>query len=324
MQTQLSRKDFLKTLAALCVAALTPLPLSGCRDEQEVVKVQGRVPPQRQPSAGRSAPSHPDLAVVTGDTPADITRKAIETLGGMQRFVRAGDKIVVKPNILCSREPHYAVTTNPDVIEAIVRLCVAAGANDVLVIDRPTSGVDEAYRVTGIGAAAERGGGRVRILGERDFVDVAIPRGVALTQWPVARDVLDADVLINVPIAKHHSLTGVTLGIKNLMGIIGGNRGQLHWGIDQKLADLSTLIAPQLTIVDANRVLVRNGPSGGSLDDVKEMKTVVAGTDPVLVDSYATTLFGMKPADIAHIAKAEKMGLGSHDLEKSDIIRIAL
>lgn len=324
MNARLSRKDFLKALAALYVAALQINLLTGCAAKQEAFDIKGQIPPQRKPVDGQDKRRFADLAVAEGGSPGENTEKAIAALGGMARFVRKGDRVVVKPNILSAREPQYAITTNPDVIGAIVALCVEAGAGDVLVIDSPTTGVDEAYRVTGIGAAAERSGGRVRVLNDNDFTDVAIPDGKALKRWPISRDVLGADVLINVPIAKHHSLTGVTLGMKNLMGIIGGNRGQLHWDIDQKLADLSTLIKPQLTVLDANRVLVRNGPSGGSLDDVEERKIVVAGVDRVLVDTYGASLFGLGPDDIGHIAIAIKMGLGSHDLEKSDIIRVAL
>jgi len=323
MDEKISRRDLVKSLAALYLAALGIPLLSGCSKEQTAAKIEGQVPPVRDKvTAVPEKEEVTDLVVVTGDSPGQNTQTAIDAMGGIKKFVREGDKVVVKPNILHAAEPQYAVTTNPEVIGMIVAQCVSAGASDVLVIDRPTRGADMAYEVTGIGPATKKAGGRVKILADRDFTEVAIPKGLILKSWPVARDVLNADALINVPIAKQHGVTGLTLGMKNLMGIIGGNRGLIHQDIHQKLADLSTLIIPSLTVLDATRILVRNGPSGGSLDDVVKRDTVVAGIDPVLVDAFGTTLFDMQPADIGYIVRAAEMGLGSDDVFGSYIKRM--
>jgi uncharacterized protein (DUF362 family) len=135
---------------------------------------------------------------------------------------------------------------------------------------------------------------------------------------------LDCDVFINLPVAKHHSLTRLSLGIKNIMGVLGGNRGEIHNGIDQKLADLCTVIRPKLTIMDATRILVANGPQGGSLSDVRQTNLLIAGTDPVAVDAYSTTLFNLKPADIEYITRCHRLGLGEMDLAKVNIQEIDL
>ncbi|NOQ66095.1 MAG: DUF362 domain-containing protein, partial [Desulfobacterales bacterium] len=155
----------------------------------------------------------------------------------------------------------------------------------------------------------------------RKFVPVNIERGKALNRLEIYRDALEADTYINVPIAKHHSLSKLTLGLKNSMGVLGGNRGQMHQNIGQKLADLATVIRPKLTVIDATRILLRNGPQGGNIDDVKVLDTVVASADPVACDAFATTLFDMQPKEISSTVAAYKMGLGEMDLARMQIIQ---
>jgi len=154
---------------------------------------------------------------------------------------------------------------------------------------------------------------------DRKFVPVIIKQGSSLKEWSFYRDALEADCYINVPVAKHHSSSGLSLGLKNAMGVIGGRRGMLHFNLGAKIADLNLVIQPALTLVDATRVIVRNGPSGGSLEDVKILNTIIAGTDPVAVDAYATTLFGLKPQDIPSTVEGFKHGLGQMDLDRCHI-----
>jgi uncharacterized protein (DUF362 family) len=157
---------------------------------------------------------------------------------------------------------------------------------------------------------------------QRKFIPIRIDNGKSIKEWDFYRDALEADCYINVPIAKHHGLSGLTLGLKNIMGVIGGRRGKLHKNIGQNLADLNTVIRPQLTVIDATRILLNNGPQGGSPYDVKVKDMVIASTDTVAADAYATTLFGLKPEDIESTKAAYQMGLGEMNLSKIDIIYI--
>jgi uncharacterized protein (DUF362 family) len=261
----------------------------------------------------------PILSTATGTNYKNIVIDAVDGLGGMKLFVTTGDVVVVKPNIGWNSTPQLGGNTHPTVVKTLVELCLDAGASKVKVFDRTCHDARKTYDSSGIMAAVEGlGDSRATIsyIDDRKFVSMPIPQGKTLTEWEFYKDVLEADRFINVPVAKNHGSTTLTLSMKNLMGIIGGNRGQIHWSIDQKLADISTLIKPDLIVLDATRVMLRGGPSGGNINNVVVKNHVVAGTDPVAVDSYGTTLFGMKGTDIGHIKAAYDMGLGEIDLSK--------
>jgi uncharacterized protein (DUF362 family) len=255
------------------------------------------------------------LAVARGNDPAAITQAALAALGGIERFVRAGDEVVVKPNICVDyHPPEYAATTNPTVVATLVTLCLGAGARRVRVMDTPFGGTAEAaYAISGIAEAVQAAGGEMEVMSRVKFAEFAIPEGRDITAWEVYRDVLEADVLIDVPIAKHHSLARLTLGGKNLLGVTR-NPNQLHRNLDQRIADLVSLVRPTLTVVDAVRILVAHGPTGGSLNDVRQADTVIASHDIVAADAYAATLFGLTGADIGYVRAAADMGLGTMEL----------
>ena len=257
----------------------------------------------------------PYLAVVRGARPGEITARAIAALGGIERFVKAGADVIIKPNICVAHQTYeYAATTNPEVVATLVRLCLGAGARRVRVMDLPFSGTAEAaYVQSGIAEAVRAAGGQMELMSSLKYRQVGIPQGQDLKRCQVYGEILDADLVINVPIAKHHSLARLTLGHKNLMGVIS-DRGALHHNLGQRLADLASLVRPALTVVDAVRILVRNGPSGGNLADVRLTNTVIASADMVAADAYATRLFGLQPADIAYIPAAARMNLGRMDL----------
>ena len=261
----------------------------------------------------------PDLAVVTGDDPAANVRAALAMLGGMGRFVAKGNKVVLKPNVLTGRAPEYAVTTNPQVLAALVTLCYEAGASAVTVLDSPTSSPRAAFEESGIAQAVSAVDGQVKYLTGRNFEKIEIPQGKLLRSWPLVTDVFDADVFINVPIAKTHGMAGLTMSMKNLMGIMGGARGTIHVDFAQKIVDVNSLVRPHLVVLDAYRILTRNGPTGGNLADVKTLKTVVAGTDQVAVDAYGAGFFGVQPADLGYLVKAAEQGLGTIDLARLSV-----
>ncbi len=266
----------------------------------------------------------PDLAVVTDGGPAAMTRKAMELLGGMKRFVSKDDIVVVKPNIGWDRSPEQAANTNPEVVAEVIKMCLEAGAKKVRVFDRSCNTATRCYEHSGIQKAASDAGAEVSYMVDTGFSNIKLPEAEVLKNWPLYKPALEADVLIDVPIAKVHGATYLTMGIKNLMGIMGGDRGRVHWSIDDKLADLANFVRPHLTILDAYRILLRNGPQGGSLKDVELRKTIVAGPQIATVDAYGATLFGIKPQELAHVVKSSEFGLGEIDLDKVNIKKMSL
>lgn len=255
------------------------------------------------------------LAVVRGEDPAAITERAIATIGGMERFVKEGDTVVVKPNACnANRTFEYASTTNPIVVATVVRLCLGAGAGRVIVLDYPFSGSPEAaYAKSGIGEAVVAAGAELDPISQMRYVKVPIPDGRDLKEWTFYQPVLDADLVVNVPIAKHHGTTRLTLSAKNLMGTVQ-SRNALHRNLHQRIADITSRVRPQLTVMDAVRILMANGPTGGNLDDVRVMNTVLASHDLVAIDAYACSFFDVAPEEIGYIGICADMGLGTMDL----------
>lgn len=253
-----------------------------------------------------------------------LVAQVLETLGTISKFVTTGDRVVIKPNMAWDRNPAQAANTHPQVVKALVELSLDAGAGKVMVFDRTCNEERRCYVNSGIqDAMATVKDSRLKYYhpDSRKFVPVDIKRGKAIRRLEIYKDALEADTYINVPIAKHHSLSRLTLGLKNSMGVLGGNRGQMHQNIGQKLADLATVVKPKLTVIDATRVLLRNGPQGGDIDDVKILDTVIASADPVACDAYATTLFDLQPEEISSTVAAYKLGLGEMDLAKMRIIQ---
>jgi len=257
----------------------------------------------------------PEMVVVQGDDPARIARRAVEELGGIRRFVSRGDVVVVKPNVAWDRTPEQAANTNPAVVAEVCRLCLEAGARRVVVTDVSINDARSCFARSGIAAAARTAGAEVVLPEERLFREVDL-RGRTLNSWPVLEPFLSADKTINIPIAKHHSLTGASLGMKNWYGILGGPRQRLHQSIHESLVDLADFMRPTLTIVDAFRVLLRNGPGGGNLADVAFRKTLIAGTDPVALDAYAAkAYFDLDWHTLQYLKLASERQLGTLDFE---------
>ncbi len=266
-----------------------------------------------------AAPAPNTLSVGKGTNYKNAVIDALGGIGGIGAFISGGERVVVKPNIGWDSLPRYGGNTHPVVVKTIVEMCLDAGAKRVLVFDNPCDDARRTYATSGIKAAVEglkNPKAKIEYIDDNKWVTKRLPRGKKLTEWTFYKEALEADKLINVPVAKNHGSSTLTLSMKNLMGVIGGNRGQIHWGIDQKLADISSFIKPALIVLDATRVMLGGGPSGGDLNDVRVTNRVIAGVDPVAVDSYGATLFGMKGADIGHIVRAAEMGLGQIDLSK--------
>ncbi len=287
---------------------------------------QSTAAPDAQPDQ-TSEPTNGDayLAVARGDDAAEITRRAVAAIGGIELFVKSGDDVIIKPNICTDYYSYeYAATTNPIVVATLVSLALSAGAARVRVMDNPFGGTAQsAYKKSGIEDAVNSAGGEMEVMNRNKFLKAEIPDGLDIDQWEFYKDILDADVVIDVPIAKDHGTTGLTLGAKNLMGTII-DRGKIHANIHQRIADLTSRIRPALTVVDAVRILMDNGPTGGNLNDVKLMNTVIASADIVAADAYGASLFGMKGSDIGYIQAAADMGLGTLDLTSIKIEELSV
>jgi len=264
----------------------------------------------------------PQVAVAEGKDYPKITRNAINALGGMKRFVKPGNIVVVKPNMGWDRSIEQGANTHPLVVQAIVEEALAAGAKKVKVFDRTCNDERRCYVNSGIESALKgMKNVEVKYIEEERFKKVALG-GKSLKEWDLYGEALSADVYINVPVAKHHGLSKLTLGLKNVMGIMGGKRGNIHKNIDVALADINAAFKPHLTVIDATRILTAHGPQGGDLKDVKIMNTVIASTDTVAADAYATTLFGMKPEEIPVTVAAYQRGLGEMRLDRIKIVKV--
>jgi uncharacterized protein (DUF362 family) len=293
----LNRRTFLRIMAGGAAASMFPL------DRLRAFPLTGEDPCT--------------FAVVKGADPAAVTRKAIELLGGMSTFVSKGDVVFVKPNISWDRPPAQAATTNPAVVEAVVTMVLEAGAKKVIIADNTCNDARRSYTNSGIKEAGEKAGAKVPFMEKRKFVKTDLG-GEVIKKWDVYREVLEADKIINVPIAKHHGLSQVTLSMKNLMGLVGGNRSMMHQKMSESIVDLAAYFKPTLTILDAVRILTANGPQGGTLKDVRKLDTVAASADLVKIDAFGVSLFGdalpsTDAASFPHIGMAENRGLGTAD-----------
>jgi uncharacterized protein (DUF362 family) len=258
----------------------------------------------------------PDVVIAQGGEPAQLVQAALRELGSMQRFVSRNDVVLVKPNIGWDRTPEQAANTNPEVVAEIVRQCLSAGAKKVIVTDVSCNDARRCFQRSGIGEAARNAGAEVLLPDASRFKEVDL-EGEVLRNWQVYEPFLTADKIINVPIAKHHSLTGATIGMKNWFGMLGGQRNQLHQHIHESLVDLADFVRPTLTVVDCYRVLLRNGPTGGSLEDVALKKTLVAGTDPVAIDAYvAKAYWNLSVDSMPYLKLASQRGLGRNEFNK--------
>ena len=297
MTSQVSRREFLRRSAAVgagAALAATGLPLVSVGRELDV---------HRPPI---------DLAIVNGGSPARNCLAAVDALGGMSRFVKPGDRVVVKPNPVGSNPPEMAINTHPAMVETVVRECLRVGAREVVALSNDDL---HGFTANGIGPAVESAGGVLKALRRREeFRRILVPRGRILRWVEIAEDVLDADVFINMPIVKHHQGARVTLAMKNLMGV-NWDRAFFHQtDLQQTIAELATAVHHHLVILDANHVLLTNGPVGPG--EVKVVNQVIAGVDPVAVDAYATRYFDLEPSTIGHIRLAHDLGVGEIDLSR--------
>jgi uncharacterized protein (DUF362 family) len=276
-----------------------------------------RVPDHRVQAQGDAS----KMAIVRGPDAGENVRRAIEAIGGIQAFVGRGESVVIKPNVGWNRMPEQAANTNPEVVAAVITAVKGAGASKIWVFDVPVNNAERCFARSGIEEAARAAGATVLIPGSDDFRPVRVG-GATLNTAQVFWALLEADRVINVPVVKHHGLTGATLAMKNWYGVLGGHRTLLHQDIHRSVVDLAMMVKPTFTVLDGTRVLMANGPSGGSLDDVKTMNVVAASRDEVAIDAFGATLLGRHARDLAFIGLAEQKGLGTSDYRSLDPVEI--
>ncbi len=310
--------------------------MSGRADRREVLKrlaqaglvlgasgalgALGLISPGRWRGTGRPVPLRdhripddvrwPAVTVARGPDPARLVRAAIGALGGIERFVRPGESVLLKPNMAWDRSVEQGANTHPAVVAEVIRLCRQARAARVVVAEVPVHDAARAAERSGIRRAALEAGAELVLPSDAGFSTVALS-GAVLDHWEVFDPMLGADRVINLPVVKDHALTRLTCGLKNWYGLLGGTRARLHQEIHRSIVDLAAAMRPTLTVVDATRIMVRGGPTGGRLEDVVATNAVAAGTDPVALDAWGAKLMGVDPADVPYLVIAEGRGLGS-------------
>jgi uncharacterized protein (DUF362 family) len=255
-----------------------------------------------------------EVGIATGEDYAKAVTSAVDLIGGMGAFVKPGHVVVVKPNIGWNSPPEVKATTDPLVVRTLVHLCFKAGASRVYVFDRSVSNPRLAYVTSGIQKAAEEAGAQVlhvdNVGDAKIYARVTIPDATFITESLVNRYAMECDTFVNVPIAKHHGEAGLTLAMKNLMGITGDQRGKWHWGLDEALVDINRKVRSHLTVVDASSIMLRGGPTGGNPSYLKRLDTFMASSNVVSADAEAAKLFGRDAAAMPYLVRAEKAGLG--------------
>jgi uncharacterized protein (DUF362 family) len=266
-----------------------------------------------------------DLTAVMGGEPDVMFDKAIAAMGGISKYVKKNQKVVIKPNIGWDTSPERAANTNPKLVKRIVEQCLQAGAKEVVVFDFTCDNWQKCYANSGIEKAVKDAGGKMAPgNNESSYHPVKIPKGKSLKEAKEHELILGADVFINVPILKNHQGASLTISMKNMMGIIW-DRGFWHRNnLHQCIADFATYRKPTLNVVDAYRVMKKNGPKGVSVSDIALMKSLIISEDIVAADAASAKLFGVDPASIDHIRIAAEMGVGRIDLDKLNINRIKL
>lgn len=277
---------------------------------------------------GLTVAAAPDLVAVMGGEPEVMLDRALQSLGGISRYVKKGQKIVIKPNIGWDRAPELSANTNPKLVGALVKKCVQAGASKVTVFDNTCDNWQKCYASSGIADAVKAAGGVMMPADtESYYVEVALPQGVSLKSTKIHRALIEADAWINVPVLKNHGGAKITCCMKNYMGIVWDRRYFHRNDLPQCIADVCTWSKrPVLNIVDAYRVMRQNGPKGTSAGDVSVLKTLIASSDIVAADTAAINFFNqvekMPISSVAYIAKGEALKIGTSNLGKLNIARI--
>lgn len=312
-----SRREFLKRAAragaTLALAGTAGLALHDTHAPTGVTASTASGPPLPDWSLRDDGPR---LAIITGRDRRRTLERSIDALGGIGRFIRPGDRVLLKPNAGFATPPDLCATTHPDVIGAMVRLCLGAGARAVIVTDNPVGDPATSFRLSGIAEAAEQAGATVVLPRESMFRSVSLPGSTLIRDWPILAEPFDGiDRVIGICPVKDHSRSGATMALKNWYGLLGGRRNLFHQRISEIIRDLAVMVRPTLVILDGTAVMRRNGPTGGALDDVEIRNTLIASLDPVAADAFGATLLGRVAGDLPWLGMAAAAGVGTVDWE---------
>lgn len=306
---KLNRRDFIKLAgkASIVTAVFGAGGYALSKNEYEAPEKMVSVTNSDKAVPANS--DYPDVASIRSKKYAEAVAAAIGLVGGIGRFVSKGDIVTIKPNIGWDRTPEQGADTNPVLVEAVADLCLQAGASKVVITDVPCNDFQRTFSRSGIGALSSKPGIEIVYPERHRFAEIDLG-GEILGKWPVLKPFFETDKLINMPVIKHHDLTGITAGMKNWYGVLGGPRNRLHQQIDISLADLASFFKPTLILMDATRVLFRNGPVGGSLSDIEIHDTVIAATDQVAADSYSCRFLNLDPNTRKFLKLGQARGLG--------------
>jgi len=265
-----------------------------------------------------SVPDKPGqvISIVKGASRVKAVNKAIELLGGIKRFINEGEAVAIKPNVAFASPPMLGATANPELVAEVVRLCYKAGARQVIVTDNPINDPSSCFKLSGIGKAASNAGAEVILPRPNLFKHTMLTRGKLIKNWPIfygpfAR----ADKLIGIAPIKHHHRAGASMSMKNWYGLLGGRRNIFHQDINTIIAELAMMVKPTLVILDATQVMMTNGPTGGSVKDLRWANTMIASCDMLAADAYGCTLLDLKVSDLPYLTKAQNAGAGTTDYE---------
>jgi uncharacterized protein (DUF362 family) len=302
-------------LAAGGVAALAYDP-AGPGPASEAPAASG-LPDFSLPEAGRK------MCIARGSDRAGTLKLALQAIGGIEAFIRKGDRVLIKVNAAFASPPLLSATTHPELLSEMIRLCRQAGAAAVRVTDNPINDPASCFALTGIGEAARSAGAELILPEERFFRPLTLPDATLIKNWPVLLEpVSGVTKLIGLAPLKDHHRSGASMVMKNWYGLLGGRRNIFHQDIQTIIAELARMVKPTLVVLDATTTMISNGPTGGSLADLKETRTLIVGTDQVAVDAFGATLLGKTASDLPFIAKAEALGAGSADFRALSPIEV--
>jgi uncharacterized protein (DUF362 family) len=288
-------------------------PKAGVEDKESVILKNFSV----QPRPGQT------ISIVKGSDRIKTVDKAIELLGGIERFVKPGETVAIKPNVAFATPAMLCATANPELVAEVVRLCYNRGkARKVIVTDNPINDPASCFMLSGIGKAASAAGAEVILPKANMFKVTTLPGGALIKDWPIFFEPFaKADKLIGIAPLKNHHRAGASMTMKNWYGLLGGRRNIFHQDINTIIADLAMMVKPTLVILDGTEVMMTNGPTGGSISDLRRANTLIASADCVAADSYGCTLLNLKVSDLPYLAKAEKGGAGTADYESLKPLR---
>lgn len=256
------------------------------------------------------------ISIVEGPERIKTVEKAIELLGGMERFVKQGETVAIKPNVAFASPPMLGATAQPELVAQVVTMCLKTGAAQVIVTDNPINDPASCFTLSGIGKAASQAGAKVILPREYHFRHTTLEGGKLIRNWPLFFGPFEkVDKLIGIAPVKHHARAGASMTMKNFYGLLGGRRNIFHQDINTIIAELAMMVKPTLVILDGTEVMMTNGPTGGSVSDLKRTNTLIASCDMVAADSFGCTLLDLKPTDLPYLAKAEAAGAGTTDYE---------